>query len=574
MLLQIAFQKLFSIHGSLCMIFRRFGRTAIKNAKLFALASAAFVPSLSYLQAQAPATNKPFVTVAIAPLGKMLQDLSYVMRAAGAPEISGTATMMVNGYSSGIDRNRPAGLTVALDDTGTPVLVGYLPMTDREAFFEPLRTLGEVDDLGDGKFAMEIGAQTVFAREKGEWLYVAQEEGQLENVPENPLEAIGKQAERYDLSFRIAMENIPKELKQMLSEQMRSGYEEALAQQSAGQSEEEAAAAEAAGEQAMDQMTRMLDETDELLIGWGVDQKSKKTFFDIGTQFVDGSDLAKQIEAMKDLKSGFSGFQSTDNASSMRFTSAVAKEDLGQLTPTLDNALDMAFKRIDEIANGDSRGEDGKAFLRTVRDVLIATFEEGMIDGGYRLTLDDGPQLVAGARVADGNKVAQAVQTLYSKLQLPELPPIQFNASNYKGVTFHPGKMAVPSNQEELRKAFGAQIDFVVGTADKGIFLALGKDAEAQLKATIDANESPLSDVTPLDFHIEMVPLMGFLQTMQDNPMIASISSTLQQYSASDSLQVNTKVVPRGLVYRFTVEEGVLRAVGGAARSGMQPAGF
>jgi hypothetical protein len=71
-----------------------------------------------------------------------------------------------------------------------------------------------------------------------------------------------------------------------------------------------------------------------------------------------------------------------------------------------------------------------------------------------------------------------------------------------------------------------------------------------------------------------MVPLMGFLQTMQDNPMIASISSTLQQYSASDSLQVNTKVVPRGLVYRFTVEEGVLRAVGGAARSGMQPAGF
>jgi hypothetical protein len=360
----------------------------------------------------------------------------------------------------------------------------------------------------------------------------------------------------------------------MLSEQMRSGYEEALAQQSAGQTEEEAAAAEAAGEQAMDQMTRMLDETDELLIGWGVDQKSKKTFFDIGTQFVDGSDLAKQIEAMKDLKSGFSGFQSTDNASSMRFTSAVAKEDLGQLTPTLDNALDMAFKRIDEIANGDPRGEDGKTFLRTVRDVLIATFEEGLIDGGYRLNLEDGPQLVAGARVADGNKVAQAVQTLYSKLQLPELPPIQFNASNYKGVTFHPGKMVVPSNQEELRKAFGAQIDFVVGTADKGIFLALGKDAEAQLKATIDANESPLSDVTPLDFHVEMVPVMGFLQTMQDNPMIASISSTLQQYSASDSLQVNTKVVPRGLVYRFTVEEGVLRAVGGAARSGIQPGGF
>ncbi|MFM8323464.1 MAG: hypothetical protein ACKN9U_01235, partial [Pirellulaceae bacterium] len=76
------------------MIFRRFGGAAIKNAKLFALASAAFVSSLSYLQAQAPSTNKPFVTVAIAPLGKMLQDLSYVMRAAGAPEISGTATMM------------------------------------------------------------------------------------------------------------------------------------------------------------------------------------------------------------------------------------------------------------------------------------------------------------------------------------------------------------------------------------------------------------------------------------------------------------------------------------------------
>ncbi len=44
-------------------------------------------------------SSNPTVVVAIAPLDKMLQDLSYVMRASGAPEVSGMATTFIRAYS-------------------------------------------------------------------------------------------------------------------------------------------------------------------------------------------------------------------------------------------------------------------------------------------------------------------------------------------------------------------------------------------------------------------------------------------------------------------------------------------
>ncbi len=106
---------------------------------------------------------------------------------------------------------------MTLDENSQPITVAFIPLTDREAFFEPLGSLGEIDDLGDGLYAMSIGPQSVYAQEEGDWLFIAQQEEHLESMVDDPSEIIGKLADRYDLAIKVDVESIPDTLKDMLS---------------------------------------------------------------------------------------------------------------------------------------------------------------------------------------------------------------------------------------------------------------------------------------------------------------------------------------------------------------------
>jgi hypothetical protein len=134
------------------------------------------------------------VTLAIAPLDRLLPDVTHMMRISGAGAQSGLITGAVNGYTSGIDRARPIGGFVKLSSAGLPMGVLALPISDLDEFLCGLELFGEAEDLGEGLYSMNLGPNTLFAQHKGDWLFVSTAEEALEGAPENPGSRIEKMA--------------------------------------------------------------------------------------------------------------------------------------------------------------------------------------------------------------------------------------------------------------------------------------------------------------------------------------------------------------------------------------------
>lgn len=545
----------------------------IKGFKKMALATllAAPIALPSSPVALAQNTDKPLLLVTIAPLDRTLKDVAYISRAAGAAEVAGLMNGMVNVYTTGVDRSKPVGIAVNLDANQQPTAVAFLPVSDHQAFLDQLKVFGELDDLGNGMYAMSVGPQSVFALHKSGWLYIAQSEEHLKNVPADPSQLVGKLPEFYDLSFRIDLQSIPESMKDMLLGQIRAGFEQTMAAQAAQQTPEQRAAAEAAGKQQIEQIEQLFRETKEAVIGWAVDSTNKQTHLDFGAQFVDGSNLEKQVAGLSNLKTQFPAFQSQEFPANVRATSVVTPEDAKNVVTSMNLAWDGMFKQLQSQGAKDSDMEQVKQLIKPIREVIESTIQEGVLDGGAVLSVDGNLSVLGGGRVSDGKKLADAVKAAYAKAPKsdPNVPKIQFDAMNHKGVTFHTGSFKLPPQaNDEAKKVLGEEVKFVIGTADKAAYFAMGKDASDRLKAFLDQNATAkVEKTTPMEMHVDLLPILTFVNNVQPNKAVQDMTTKLQEFSSSDSVSVSSQVLSKGLRYRFAIEEGVLRAIGEAAKS-------
>lgn len=540
--------------------------------KLSLLLSAATLVSASSLPCFAQTEDKPVVAVSIAPLSRTMEDISYVMRAVGAGQYSGMAKTIVQSYTGGIDENRAAGALVYFEDD-QPVVVGFLPLEDREQFFEPLKLFGPIEDLGDGIYAMALGPRSIYASEVGKWLFIAQEEEHFAYVPKDPSAVVAKLADRYDIGLRLNIAEIPASLTDMLLAQLESSFDAGMQAQDPDLSEEELRKREAMGKLQIAQLEKMLKETENVVVGWGVDQSAKKTFIDSGTEFVVGSNSDQQVEAMQKLSSQFLAFEQSEAPVRLRTTLAIRPEDAESMLPTIKSAFESILEQAQNASDDKPVGIDVlKKFLDAQESQIIATLKEGTLDGGMLMQTEAGIQMVVGTRVADGNAVADSVQKLMAEVgSAPNAPKIKFNASTHAGVTLHTGSATLPPDApKDLRNYFGDSIPFVVGTAPKAIYFALGKDSETSLKKFLDANSKAKANgkVDPGHGHVDLIPILRMVKQMSPNSMVDIILTKLEENPSLDSIILDSKLVPHGIVYRMTLEEGLLKAIGAGAQAG------
>ena len=521
-------------------------------------------PAVSALQAESVFT-KPMAVVTVGKLDKVQPDIIYLMRAVGSPQIGGFVNIMVDQYSQGLDRERSAGVLVAMQGE-TPAFVAYLPLKDFDQFVEALQTFGEPDDLGDGKYAMEVGANTVFAKKMDQWLYVAMDESMLEDLPADPTTLVPALEESYEVSARFIVKNVPEELKTMIMDQMSNSLEQAMDMQAENQSEEQQKQAEAAAEQTLAQIEKSFTEMDEVIIGWNIDSSSKKTYLDFGVQALEGTEMASDIEKQQEIETEFAGFAIEGAAATMRFGSMIAEKDSAQAVTSLETAKAQALSQVDEndeIPEGKGK-EVAKAVIEKMFALLTETVKEGVFDGGAALLLDgDKLRTVMGGRIADGEQLASDLKSIFDEVKgNPEVPDIKFDASTYKDVTFHTVAIPVP-DQGEAQKIFGTELPIVIGTGKKSFFVALGEGCEDLLKSVLDKNESAgKTKVTPVEMSVEVGQVLRYAQSIESNPILELAVEGIADYAGKDHVMLQSRAIPRGLIYRFSVEEGVLRAAG------------
>jgi hypothetical protein len=560
------------------MKLRWFAMAGLSAASLLSVAAA--VPSSSYAQDtqtfDAPSlestgsSGDEVLTVAVAPLDRLLPNITHIMRLVGAGAQSGLVNSAVNGYTNGIDRERPIGVFVTLGEAGIPVTVAGLPITDLDAFLGGLELFGEPEDLGDGLYSMSLGPNTMFAQDKDGWLYVSNTEEALENLPSGSTEGLQGMVAKNDLWVEVNVQNIPDDMVDLLASQMRSGFEQAMEAQASGSSDEELEATRAQGEQMMKNLEDAIAGTEKFAIGLGIRPSEKSVTLDTGAKFVAGSRFAKQIDATRGAKSKMSGGVSDANMMSLKVFSVVAEEDVAQMESTLDTSLKAAYNAIEENSKDKASAERAKAYLNRFVKILVDSCKEGSLESVVSVSTSPSLNIFAGISVADGSQVESLAKDLSDELAKEKAPvKVELMSGSHKGVTLHKLSAPLPEDAEDsARKIFGDNVNVSIGTSPKAIYLSVGKTAEASLKSALDGMAAaPSAKADPMRMRMNMSQLLNFIQSIEANPVVEAMLSSIG--SDDDQVMIDTAMIDRGSITRITIQEGVLKAISGGARAGM-----
>ena len=510
------------------------------------------------------------VTVAFAPLDRLLPNINHVMRLVGAGAQSAIVNQAVNGYTSGIDRSRPWGAFVNLGESGIPVSVVALPISDLDSFLQGLELFGEAEDLGEGLYSMSLGANTFFGKHKGDWLYVSSAEESLEDLTSDSASRLSKLSAKHDLLAEINVQNIPDDLIGMFSDNMRSGFEQSMQAQAQDQTPEEREAARVSGEQMMQSLEEAFESTEKFVFGFGIHPKEKNIAIDFGTRFVKGSRFAKQIESLSTSKASLAGLIKSDSVMTLKTFSVVTPEDIAQVETSLDTATKAAFKAIDTNAKNSEDAAKAKEYIDRLVKLILESGKSGHLEGAVNVTANPSLNIVAALTVADGAKVEALASDLAKEATKSGAPiKIELMSGKLNGVNLHKIAVTLPEDADDAaRKVWGDVVNIAIGTAPKAVYIAAGKNADATLKSAIEGvTAKPSSPADAIKMRLDMTQLLNFIQSIESNPVVDGMLSALT--GEDDQIMVDNQLIERGAINRITIQEGVLKAISGGVNAGM-----
>jgi hypothetical protein len=178
-----------------------------------------------------------------------------------------------------------------------------------------------------------------------------------------------------------------------------------------------------------------------------------------------------------------------------------------------------------------------------------------------------------GGRVADGAKVEMLLKKFVELAKdEPGFAGVKLDADEHEGVRFHTLSVDLPAG-DDAEKVFGDRLDVVVGIGTTSAYLAVGKDGLAQLKTAIDQSAASGGTlVSPFEMKVSIGQILRFASSVQDDPALAAMAQALAASKGNDHLLIGVKGSDLGVVYRFELQEGVLRAIGQAASQRAQNA--
>ena len=251
--------------------------------------------------------------------------------------------------------------------------------------------------------------------------------------------------------------------------------------------------------QIFEKLEKLSKELDTLVIGVGLDASSKSLFLDFEARGVEGSELAKKFETLKDAKTDFAGFAIPGAAMTMLSAGTTDEEDVKEAKAALATYKTSLNKLLDSNDQLGDKRELAKQLLGDVMGVVEKTVELKKSDAGMAIVLENGPAVVVGARIAAGEKLEATIKKLVKEIAKddPKVEEIiKFDAEKYEGVNFHVAKIPLPD--PKAAEVFGESVQIVIGINDSSLYLGAGKDPIAVIKKAIDASKaSPGKAIDP-----------------------------------------------------------------------------
>jgi hypothetical protein len=543
----------------------------VKKLLFSAVALVAFLTGAVQLPAQ---EMKPVVSVSIASYDEIMSDVDFIGTATGVPEINRQTLegqlQQANAADAlkALDKAKPMGLVVLTDGQGDFRPIVFLPVTDVKKFIEPFAGALPitVEDAGGG--VLKIGSpqpgQEAYAKSQGGYTYLAQSAAQLTNLPADPQTLLGGLDKEYDLGVRAYLQNVPPFFKNIAIGQLKQGVQLGL-QREPGEDETAFQVRKRLMEENLKQLETAINEIETFTVGLKIDSSATTVNLDFGVNMQKGSKFAAQIAELQGIKTSHAGFIDPAAAVRLTFTSLVGKEDVESTVAMIRQLEARAAAELEKDASlSDADRATAKDVVKQLVQVGVKTIESGKIDFGSTLFLDAQTlTFVAGTTVADGAQLESALKKL-AEAAKSELPfEVKFNASSHGGISFHTASIPVPDR--DAQKAFGTNLDVVVGTSGTRFYLAFGRNAESALKKAIDGSGSERA-VPPMQLVAALTPIFKFANSMEPNPVGSMLIDELGKVSGKDHASIVVTPSETGVKYRIQLEEGVLRAIGAGAR--------
>lgn len=528
--------------------------------------------------APSPGELKPVVTVAFSGYEEVLADIEFIGNLAGQPDLAkGVEQMLTDATGgqglAGVDKTRPWGAVVQTD--GQQFIVhAFVPVSDLKQVMGVVGTMsvGQAPpEPPDGVYEIPTDGPTLFVSQQGGWAFLARSREELANAPADPSALLAGIDQEYDLAVSALIKNVPQMYRQMVEAQLRAGVEMGLPRMP-GESDDEYAARVNLTKQMLQQMVTMINELDELVLGFAVDRQAGTAYLDVQITALPGTKTAQQFSEMSAAKTDFAGFNLPGAALTANVAGTLTDADVAQAKAGLTQLRSNAMAELNKQGLSDEELKVATQLLGDLLDVLERTIESKRSDVGAAVLLNPGAvTFLAGGAIAEGNKLESVVKQLaqMATAEEPDLAnALTLDAETHQGVRFHSLNLPTAALDPEAARLFGQTLEVVLGISDNSVYLAVGSNAASTLKQVIDGSKAaPGTDVPPMRISLALTPLAQFVTQVSDEgepakQIAGMVAGMLAQAGGKDHVTITTTPVANGSRTRLELEEGLLKVLG------------
>jgi hypothetical protein len=325
--------------------------------------------------------------------------------------------------------------------------------------------------------------------------------------------------------------------------------------------------------QSVQQLTMLVNDLDDLLIGWNVDAKSKTTYLDVDLTAQTGTKLAAQFAEVKSGKTNLAGLLLPNAAVTLNSVGALSDAQVSQAKSALAGLRKTASKGLESQGLGEEEAKLASRLFGDLVDIVEKTIESKKTDVAASVVLEPGAvTIVAGAAIADGDKLAKVFQQLADEVKKNgELTQsIKLSDEKVEGVHLH--NVVLPTLAQELTPLFGDTVELSIGTAADKVVVAVGHNAAKTLKKAIGRlKKNAGKEVAPIEVALAVAPIAKFISENSDDSQVkttaAMVAGMLESAGKKNHVTITVKPIAQGVRIRLELEEGLLKSIG--AMSGM-----
>ena len=500
---------------------------------------------------------EPAVVISIAKFDEQMNDVNYLLTASGFAQMKFMAGAMIKGYTKGLDSERDAGVMLFLnEDSEEPDVLGFVPVDDIDEMLDVISGFAEVDEGEDVTTIVTDDGQEMMIREKDGVAFFSNKSDMLAELPDEPGKLLGDLPSKYNLSAKLFAQRIPQKMRDQVLDLIRESSEDTFDN---FDDDVKAEFQKKNLEMQIKQMEMLFRDSDSVIIGMTADEKSKALVMDIDFTALPDTQLAERMAISKESdKSRFTGFLLDGAAFTQNAIARVHPDDAEQYATMLQDLQKAGIKELDQEADlTEEELNQVKKSVGELVDVINGTLEEGLIDGGAVLMLEEGSiNFAAGGQISDPQKLEGTIKDLVvmAEEKMGEEIEVNLNSGSHKNVTLHEVVLQIPDEEEEMRDAFGDQITVVVGIGKKEAYLGAGSNPVALLKKAMDS-ESETKDM--MQYNLNIAPILKFTASMEGDPNVEAMAKALEE-AGNDRIQMTSNLIENGMKMRFEMQDGIL----------------